>query len=401
MILFLSLMGCFSRMVVGAVAPQGEISLNSSDDSAWSALYAGAESLDVSVRLLSAHDIVRYRPEPSGGDFTQRFLLDPSPYVQRAALQALLERLDTGDDSTALALLIDNLHRGDLDPYTWGHLAHSLVDVVEGEDTALIGTKWESESASYLVLPLALAAAEVGNTAALAALTAAIEVAEVPLELTFFDDCGEADLPISETIMESFERLEQVLHIPAVVCALELGEESAEADLRERIRSTENPEQALEVLDFLVEANTYAGEGAVHRLLTEASNSSDPIISAYGQGALLSFGEGDPGVVIEFATSIDRDVRVIAFACLTRWWDRFGHTSTRQQRLSYHKAIIDALDDTNIVVVLAAIEAIGHFAHPDDTALMDALLESEDSMVRVRAASALLRLRRRAIFWEG
>ena len=388
-------------MVVGVGAPQGEVTPNAPDDSAWGTLYSGAESLDVSVRLMSAYNIVRYRPEASGGEYTQRFLLDPSPYVQRAALDALLERLQTGEDAEALPLLIDNLNRTDFDAYTWGHLAHSLVGFVGGENIDLISTRWESESESYLIMPLAMAAAEVGNTSALVALEASLTAADIPLELMFFDDCGESGLPISATIMDSFERFEQVLHIPAVVCALELGEEDAESTLREIIRSEVNPEQALEVLDFVVEANSSAGEGAPYRLLSDASSSPNTLVSTYGLGALLLFDEGDLESVVGSVSSVDRDARVIALTSLTRWWDSLGHTSTRRQRVSYHEALVEALSDPNIAVVLAAIDAIGHFAFPDDVALIEPLLQSDDSMVRIRAASALLRLRRRANFWEG
>ena len=401
MILLLSLVGCLSRMVVGVVAPQVEVIPNASDDPAWETLFSGAESLDVSVRLMSAYNIVRYRPEDSGGEFTQRFLLDPSPYVQRAALEALIDRMQAGDDTTALPLLVENLHRTDLDAYTWGHLAHSLVGHVDGENAELISSKWESESASYLIMPLAMAAAEVGNTSALAALETSLTAADIPLELLFFDDCGESGLPLSNTIMDSVDRFEQVLHIPALVCALELGESGAESVLRDVIRSDANPERALEALDFVVEANTTAGEGAVHRLLIDASRSSNTLVSTYGNGALLLFGEGDPDAIVGAVSSVDRDVRVIALASLTRWWNSLGHTSTRRQRVSYHEAMVEALSDPNIAVVLAAIDALGHFAFPDDEEVLEQLLQSDDTMVRTRSASALLRLRRRAIFWAG
>jgi HEAT repeat protein len=201
--------------------------------------------------------------------------------------------------------------------------------------------------------------------------------------------------------MESFERFEQVLHIPAVVCALELSGDDAESFLRDKIRAGVSPELALEVLDFVVEANPTAGSGAVHRLLTEASNSPNPLVAAYGLGALLSFDEGEPSVVIEFATSPDRELRVIALIALTKWWDRLGHTSSGRERVSYHEAVVQGLSDPSIAVVLAAIDALGHFAFPDDVELLEPLLQSEDSMIRVRAASALLRLRRRATSWGG
>lgn len=400
MILFLSMLGCFSRMVVGVVAPQVETALNSAEDTAWEVLYSGAESLDVSVRLLSAHELVRYRPEPSGGEYTQRFLLDPSPYVKRAALNALIERFETGEDPAALALLLESLHQEDIDPYTWGHLAHSLIGLVDEGDTNLIGGKWESESAPYRVLPLAMVAAETGNTLAQTALEAAISAADIPLELTFFDDCGESGLAISSTLMASYEMFEEVLHIPALVCALELGDESAESVLSAMIRSVSSPERALEVLDFVIEADTSAADGAAYRLLSQARESENQVVAAYGRGALLSFGEGEPEVVIEMLGSPDREIRVVALTTLSMWWDRLGHTSSRRQRVDFHDSMLALLSDPNIVVVLSAVDAIGHFAFPEDEAVLSGLLQDDDSMVRVRAASSLLRLRRRAISWE-
>ena len=68
----------------------------------WGVLEQASTLVDTSIRQRALYLLVRFTPEPGGGIWSPRGLGDPSPYVQRRCVEALMKRTN---DPSALTKL--------------------------------------------------------------------------------------------------------------------------------------------------------------------------------------------------------------------------------------------------------------------------------------------------------
>ena len=395
MALLLITPACTPHRTVGEVGPSVERPLNAGELPEWAVLEELAGSVDVTNRRLSARVLVAHRPEEGGGEWGVRFLHDPSPYVRRAAMEALAQRVERSSDEVARGLLLESLGREELNAYTVGHLAHLLRGQLGDEQLQLLNDRWRNTPYSDEVAPLALGPAESGDAEALEALKGALAAGDLPLELTLFRDLGESGLPLGEALQEGVDRLEEELRAPAMIAAVELGHEDGERWLERALSNSSTPDEHLELLELLLDLEPSALDGAKLRLLKHAYSTASPATRAYCEVALLDVDERSVERVLEQTASMDRDLSLFAYKLLGRWWERRGGEATRTQQGALHDALVVAFNGGQLAAQLQAVEVLGLYALPNDVSRLKELLEAEDSLLRGLAAEALLRLRRR------
>jgi len=349
-------------------------------------LAEGAQALDVSVRQLSLGQLVRHSELPGGGGWTPRALLDPSPYVQRRAIEALGDRLPEPEAATEL---LQVLKREGVEPYTRGMAGTRLAAQGDARALAPLQAALSDVDEAWAQAPLALPCAMLGDTDALALLQAGLRRGDFPLELDFFLALGNSGLTgLREPLAEGAGRLEEDLIAPAAASLVRLGSPAGEALFREML-SAPDPELRLQALDFLapLEGDVAAG------LIAKATGPGPASVSAYAELVQLARGEGTPRDALAFSRSIDREDRQQAVWAL-------GHylvaVPDPKQEGAVRERLDQALDDVELLVVHEALKALARAGVPDDLPALEELMQQEFVAVRVAAASAILEIESRA-----
>lgn len=349
-------------------------------------LAEGAEDLDVSVRQHSLGQLVRHSEQPGGGGWAPRALLDPSPYVQRRAIEALGDRLPEPEAATEL---LQVLSRAGVEPYTRG-MAGTLL-AAQGDTRALapLQAALAGVDQAWAQAPLALPCAMLGDADALVLLQAGLRRGDFPLELDFFLALGASGLrELAEPLAEGAARLEEDLIAPAAASLIRLGSPAGE-DLFREMLSAHDPELRLQALDFLAPLE---GDVAA-RLIAKAAGPGPAVVSTYAELVQLARGDGTPRDALEFSRGVDREDRQQAVWAL-------GHylvaVPDPKQEGAVRERLDQALDDVELLVVHEALKALARAGTPDDLPALSEFLQQEFVAVRVAAASAILEIQARS-----
>lgn len=367
----LSLSACkkvpVTEVAVEAVAP--------GEGDARATLQAASAELDVAVRARALKLLIVYE----GADWAPRALFDPSPYVQRAGVEALVELGD--DDSYAL---IAALASRDVDPYTRSYAAVRLLE--SGRAVPDLG--FSDERLHWRRAPLALPAAMQGDPDAIAALDADLRRGDYPLEIAFFLDIGASGLPVAEALIEGTGLVEEELEL-AIACALmDLGHKDGEARFKDALHA-DSLETRLEAVDYLAERDD---ELSVE-LLKKARSIGPAPVEAWADLALIAHGESGPDAAFTALASSDRELRQQAVWALSHWLLE-SEGSTRDAKQA-HKALVAMLGDPEPVVVMESIQALGRAGIMDDRALLAGFMALDDRGMSIEAAGAILAIEAR------
>lgn len=344
-------------------------------------LLASAESPDAGLRRQALALLIAQEPAPGGGAYGPRAVYDPSPYVQRAAADALAARGDA--ESTALLRTLARLDSAD--PYARGHAGMLLAQAGDTQALPALRAAMDQEREHWRRLPLALAAAAMGDSEALTAVQKDLARGDLPLELDLFRDLGASGLTeLAPALREGTEMLPPDLALPAAAALMQLGDKQGETTLRNALASPDLVDR-LSALDVLSEL---PGEHA-NELLRKAARSGPEPARVYAACILLERGEGDPTQGLAALELQDRELRAQAA------WGLGGYlsqVSSGRMRRRVQQSLRAALSDSEPVVVAAAVDALGRSGDPQDRDYLAPFLTAETESLRLRAAGALLAL---------
>ena len=351
-------------------------------DSLRGVLAEGAEALDVTIRQHSLGQLVRFGEEPGGGDWASRALHDPSPYVQRRAVEALGARLPERRSMTHLQEVVG---RVDIDAYTRGHAARLLAGADDLSTLPVVQDALTASQEDWERAPLAFAALMLGDDDALAGLDQALRRGDFPMEVDFFLDLGVSGRPeLAEPLAAATERLEEDLLLPAAVSLIRLGHDTGPRVVKD-VLGADDPELRLQALDFLADLEGDESTALIER----ARAAGPPPVSTYAELVAFARGEGSPRLALEQVTRIDRESRQQAVWAMGR--HLVAVPDTRHER-DLRQALRYALGDVELVVVHEAIEALALAGGPDDVPALEDLLQQEFLGVRVAVAAAILEI---------
>jgi hypothetical protein len=336
-------------------------------------LRLGAQDLDVEIRLKALGCLIRSAPEPGAGTWTPRALWDPSPFVQRAALDALAGRMVEPETRLAVAGIAA---RSDADPYVRGFAGGILAD--SGERVASISEAWRQAGAPWQAAPLALAAARMGDPEAPAAVARALAEGEFPLEVTFFLAIGHSGLEdLVPSLEEAAATVEEDLVLPVAAALVGLGASTGEVLFRQALGGPE--ERRMEALDFLADLDL-----DVARDLVRGATEGDGPAARYARLVLVGWGEMPLEEAMAAATDPDREIRALAVRAIGR---ALGARPARAEGRA-QPALADALGDPEPIVRLEAIRALGRVSRPGDRDRLRPFLAPEDGRVDLLAIEA-------------
>lgn len=378
----LLLAGCPPRQAapLESLLPEKTIEVQAAEPLAL--LQEGASDLDPVVRARALAGLVRASTQPAGGDWGARGLADPHPWVQRAAAEALCERLP--DQATAQALLT-YVGQSWSDPYVRAHVA-VLLGVSEPQAAReAVSAAWQAEHDSWRRAALALAAARLGDAEAVPVLVASASKADVALEVDFVLDLGRAGIPeLADAMHQGREWVEEELELTWTVGRLAAGDASAQGELRKALDAGED--EQLEVLDALAGVR---GERA-DALLQRAASSGTELARTQARLILLARGVKDPSLLAEAAGSADPLVRAMA----ARWGAeavREGALTRPRDLRALRKLLASLLVDPDPTVRLEAILCLEVMGLEGEQEALRQRLTDEEREVRLEAAALLAR----------
>jgi hypothetical protein len=322
----------------------------------------------IALTVLTTADLDRWGP---------RGLWDPSPWVQRAAIEAL----DTRD---AHDLLTSFVGRADAAP-----TSRALAALALDPGAVSLSDAWRAAEAPWTRAPLALAAWHHGDDDALPALTAALATGELDVDAAFFAALAQRSQPdVLAALAEAQARAEPELAIQLAATRLRCGDAKAAVPLRKALDGS--AEEQLEALDAL---GALPG-AAADELITRAASSAHELVR---RDALLlaaaRLGQ-QPERLTDALDDPDREVRLFAVAA-SRIALAQGPAS-RQVAKEARRALVEALVDPDLQVRAEAARGVGEHRVVEARAALEALLTDEVAWVRVEAAGALLALDQRA-----
>ena len=351
---------------------------------ARSALEDAAADLDPGVRARALAVLVQTSAEAGGGTWARRGTYDPSPWVQRAVLQALAAR---AHDPLAAEHLHETVGRSGLSPYVRCGAALRLRDRPTDGLKATVLDIESSQTAGWQAAPCTLAAATLGDPDAAGRLDAILREGDLPLDIGFIDDIGRSGLTsLAPALVEAADLVEEPLR-PAIGAALLLlGAPEGESLLREGL-SDPSPEAPLEVLDYLAEIDAPTATA----MLKRASASATGDARTYAQLILMGRGASDSRVAEQAAVDDDREMRALA---LRHLGDAVRTQRATEPDRKLEKRALEmmrvGMTDPDDPVREAAAVGLGALGGRSAQADLEQLLGDDNARVRVEAARALL-----------
>ena len=192
-------------------------------------LEAAAGDLDAAVRRRALEALVRAHPDAGGGPWGPRAIHDPSPWVQRGAIEALGRR---GDDSS-LALVAQLAERDSATPAVRCAAAEAMAQGGDARGLEIARELYVDEPESFLAAPCALAAARLGDADAVGVLEAAIAEGELPIELPFYRDLASSGLTqLAEPLATAAGEVDEAIVVSVAGAAFALDPDVGGSALR-------------------------------------------------------------------------------------------------------------------------------------------------------------------------
>lgn len=339
-------------------------------------LEAAAADTDPTPRAEAIGWLIRV--DPADGPWIARGLADPDPWVQRHAVDALAARLPDEPARDALrrfALRDDSV----ADPFVRARAAR-LSSVGAPVDAALRDGMAAAcaTATSWSRLPVCLAAAELGDPAAIEPMSRALADGDLPLELDFVSDLGNSGvIALLPALATGAAHAEEELALPLAAARAGLGDPEGEASVR-RALGDPDEDTRLEGLDAVIGLADPVGT----RLLKSTSTRGSPVVRAYVDVALAARRGG--GDAIERAMASDqREIRLLGVQFAG---DDAGRRGDKIARAVAERGLID--EDPEVRAKSLAL--VGHTGAPVDEKLLRAALSDDYLDVRIAAAGALV-----------
>jgi hypothetical protein len=376
--LLLGLSACARGRALSGGLPTAELRPGLGQGAAQAALLEASADTDPGVRGLALAALIRVDPAPGGGAFGPRAAFDPSPWVQRQAIEALAAR---GAEPASQDLLLGMAGRPALGPY----VACAAALRAPGSDAlnAVIDANL-SKAPTWAKGPCGLAALHHGRPEAAATTAAALEQGELPLELGFLRDLAAEDARVLQPALEAaLPLVEPEISAPLAALLLGWGSKPAEAALRAMLDDSDRMVR----IGALDELGPCPGPEATALLQRAAAGAPGPERS-YAELHLAARGLGHSAALLEAAADPeDRERRARALAALGGALAA-PEADRRLQRAA--PALLTAgLQDEDDRVQLAALRALRRAAQPALREAVAARMSEEDSAGRVRAEAAL------------
>ncbi|MBX2796089.1 MAG: HEAT repeat domain-containing protein [Myxococcales bacterium] len=353
-----------------------EQSVEVSSASPVEVLEHNAGVLDPSARARAVALLVAANHGPA---FDARALGDPSPWVQRAAVEAMAAR----GDSDGAERLAEFTGRGDRDAFA---RALAAVRAPSPRAAAESAEAWQAEAAPWRRAPLALAALVNGDDAARTGLSDALATGELPLEADLMLEIGRCgDARLIPALQAAQEVVEEELDLAVAAARLMLGDPTAEQPFRKAVMGGDI-ERRLEALDYLVHIDA----ARTAPLLDRAMSQGPELVTAYARLVKAAQSGSDPAVFTKAAEDPDREVRELAVRFASR--AAAGGTANKRVAKAVRDVIVDALADPSPGVRAEALVAVQRLAIPEAEPAVSQLLGDENLRVRIEAAGAALAL---------
>ncbi len=335
-----------------------------------------AGQLDPSARAKALALLI----EQLGPAWDARGLGDPSPWVQRAAVSALIARGDAPAQE-ALARFVGDPSRD--------RIVRSLAAVwLPGEPAAAaIGGAWREAVQPWDRAPLALAALVNGDQEARAGLDAALQTGELPLDVELILEIGHTgDTELLPALAIAQTQVEPELRLAIAAARLLLGDATAEQPFRKALAAP-NVEARLEALDTLSDVD----RPATVSLLSRARAEGPELVTWYAELSLAARSGTDPDLFLRAARDADREVRQLAVRASRA--AAVGGTANKKVAKAAHRVVLERLADPDLSVRLEAVAAARQLSLAEAEPLVSRLLSDGSQMLRIEAAGTLLALR--------
>jgi len=334
-------------------------------------LEAAAESLDPTPRSRALYWLIRTGELDT---WAPRAIYDPSPWVQRVAVDALVLRGPAAHEHLATLAA-----RADAEPLVRVDAALALPD---GYDVPALAEAWRSADAPWDRAPLALAAHHLGDADALDAVASSVATGELHLDLRFVDALAIHGGPrLEPALATAQDRVEQELQIAIAASRLKVGDPRGEGDLRKAV--TGDVPQRLEALDALASIRDDAAEGLIRRARTGSAD----LVRWYADLLLAARYGVDPTQLVSAREQADPEVRRLAVhAASIALTDGPAH---RKVARAAREVLVTSLSDPDATVRQRAARAVGELALAPAASSLPPLLADEVGAVRLEAAGAL------------
>lgn len=352
--------------VATAIEPQGVDAI----------LDDAAAQLDPTPRARALHWRLR------SGDvatWAPRARLDPSPWVQTAAVDALATRGPDGHDALRAQILAEGA-----DPLVRLAAAMALPDdLADADEEAALADAWNARGAPWDRAPLALAAwSRSRDPDAAKALADAVATGELPLDPRFLTALGErGPSSLVDALATASDKADPQLRVLLAAARLRLGDDRAEADLREALAG--EPTERMEALDALLLVDHPAVDGLVRR----AGQGASELVQWHVELA-EAVRDGDRSqAFLDALAHDDPEVRRLAVELAGPALAHGGER--RKAHRDVRRALVEALDDPDASVRARAARVAGSFGIEEAAPALTPLLADEALAVRIEAAGAL------------
>lgn len=342
--------------------PLHEVAVN---PTSFSVLELGASQLDISIRMRALAELIRLSPDPAGGIWADRALVDPSPYVQKSGVDAVANRLP---EPRAFELLRACVSRDEISPYIRGRAGFYLAKAGDTSTGPVLAQAWRNTPNAWDAAPLALAAGMMGDLEAVTPIIQALSEGAIPLEVDFIMGLGDSGLDLVSEMIDSKDLLEESLQIPLGLALIKKGKAIGETIVREFLTG-EDEQLALEVLDYLSDYDI----PETKTLLQKAESSPFLSVKRYARLIQVSRGEAPIDEAFELFEQENRELRAeVIFSLAEAVRSGVSKGDERKAR----ELIRSSLEEDELFVNQAAAKALGIIG--GETELLESLINIEE-----------------------
>jgi HEAT repeat protein len=348
-------------------------------------LEEGAGHLDPTSRALALGWLTRLSPTEDAVSWAARSLYDPSAWVQRAGVLALLDRLEQPPARQALS---DYVVSTSGDPYIRSMAGIGLAEHRSNDISAALREAWRGEQEPWIIAPLALASAAHGDAEAIPAVAKALATGELALDLDFLKAVGasgHADLlPALQT---GSAMVEDELRLPLAIAQVQLGDPSAEQVLRKALQHSD-PIVRMGAVELLAELD-HPTAGA---LLAKARNDKVLLVQSHARMALAARNGDDHDAFAKAWQDPDREVRALCVRLAAQAAADPVAGSNKKLMRVVDEIMPQALRDPDATVRLQAVRAAARLMLTAQVVAVAVQTRQSWAQLRIEAAGAALLL---------